>query len=221
MGRVLLALWICLVVAGQAAAGAWLRERGTGFTSATATLYRFNGFVDYKTAVYGEWGVADRWTLGFDVNEQPGLAGHALLFLRYPLADLGPRGRFAVEAGVGGHHWLGAWSPMTKLTLSYGKGLDSRWGHGWFAADAGWERRFGTATEIFKLDFTAGLATPRRIDPMLQLETAYVSGLPVFWTLTPALLIDAGKGGTWVVGLERKSDLPGTIGLKLGFWRSF
>ncbi|SDC46890.1 hypothetical protein [Ruegeria marina] len=221
MGRVLLALWICLFAAGQALAGAWLRDHGTGFTAVSTTLYRFDGYFDYKSAVYGEWGADERWTLGLDINEQPGLAGHVLLFVRYPLADMGRRGHLAAEAGLGGHHWLGDWGRMTKITLSYGKGLDTRWGHGWVAADTAWERRFGTAADIFKLDLTAGLSTPRRIDPMLQLETAYVAGLPLFWTLTPSLLIDAGKGGTWVVGLERKSDLPGTIGLKLGFWRNF
>jgi len=221
MGRLLIALWICMTAACPAAAGAWLREKGHGFTSASVTLYRFQGAYDYKTTAYAEWGMAERLTLGIDINEQPGLAGHALIFARYPLWDLGTKGRFAAELGLGAHHWLGDWAPMGKLTLSYGKGLETRWGNGWLAVDTGWERRSGTKTNIFKLDMTAGLSTARRIDPMLQVETAYVPGHPLFWTITPSLLIEGSKRRTWVLGLERKSDLPGSLNIKFSLWREF
>lgn len=221
MKRVLFALWFCIVVAGPAAAGAWLREKGHGFTSVSATLYRFQGIYDYKTAVYAEWGMDERLTVGLDINEQPGLTGHALIFARYPLWDKASKGRFSAELGLGAHHWLGDWAMMHKLTLSYGKGVHTSWGDGWLAIDTAWEQRRGTRTDIYKLDLTVGLSTARRIDPMLQVETSYVLDHRLFWTVTPSLLIDGGKGKTWVLGLEHKSDLPGGLNIKFSLWREF
>ncbi|MFC3612320.1 hypothetical protein ACFORG_00985 [Lutimaribacter marinistellae] len=219
MWRILMVLVLACQAMGPASAGAWMREHGTGFTAATATLRQPRDRFEYESAVYTEWGLSPRVTLGFDVNENAGLAGHVLVFARYPLWDLGRHGRFATEIGIGAWHWQSDWAPMHKFTLSYGRGLTTGWGNGWLAVDGALEYRSGEP--IRKLDMTVGLSTPRRIDPMLSLETSYARG-QMAWTLTPGLTIDRKKDrGTWVIGLERKSALPDQFGFKLGLWKTF
>ncbi|MEY8842321.1 hypothetical protein AB9K41_25100 [Cribrihabitans sp. XS_ASV171] len=219
MRRILIALALVWLTAVPAQAGAWLREHGTGFTAATATLRRPQDRFEYESAVYTEWGLTPRVTLGFDIHEHAGIAGHVLVFARYPLWQLGDRGRFAAELAVGASHWQADWTPMQKFTLSYGRSLATRWGGGWLAVDGALEYRSGRP--IRKLDMTLGLATARHIDPILSIETSQADGT-FFWTLTPGITLDGPKGkATWLIGLERKSALPDQIGLKIGLWKAF
>ncbi len=207
--------------APPAAAGAWMREAGHGFLALSGTARQGDPDARQELSVYADLGLSPHLALGVDVNERPGIAGHALLFARLPLSRPTARTRLAVEAALGGHHWRGAWDPMYRLTLSLGRGFRTRRGAGWYAIDAGYERRLGTPTPIYKLDATLGLSAPGRLHPILQVETALIPGQPLFWTLSPGLLIDRRRNATWLIGLERKSAGRDTIGIKLALWHRF
>ena len=221
MARFLFAVWICIALSGSAAAGAWLREKGRGFLSLSATGYRIDGQVELEKALYAEWGAFDRLTMGLDINDKAGITGHALVFARHPIRDFGAYGRLAAEFGLGGHHWQNDWSAMYKATLSYGKEIKTGWGHGWIALDAAYERRMGSPEPAYKLDFTAGLSSERLFDPLLQIETTRIPGGPLYWTVRPSVMITGKENVTWLIGLERKSAIPGTIGLRFSLWRNF
>lgn len=226
MCRSLAMLILCLLASTAAQAGAWLREEGKGFISASATVHKSNDplsetGIDYKSSVYAELGITPSLTMGFDLNERPGLAGHALLFSRFPLVDLGEAGRLAGEIGVGGHHGPDRWHPMYKFTLSYGFEFDSRWGSGWLALDGAIEDRTGAGRPFYKLDLTTGLSEQRMFNPLLQIETTHIQGAPVIWTVTPSVIIQTGEQNRWVVGLENRSNYPKGIGLKIALWRDF
>ncbi|MGD9861794.1 MAG: hypothetical protein AB7S99_01155 [Pseudodonghicola sp.] len=211
-----------LISARSAGAGAWMREEGTVFLSLTGTLRQGDPDARQELSVYSEYGVSPRLTLGTDINERPGLSGHALLFARRPLSRPAARTRLAVETAVGGHHWLGRWHPMYRLTLSAGRGFTTAQGAtGWLSVDAAYERRLSAPVPAYKLDATLGLSSPGRIRPILQVETAHIPGKPLFWAVTPGLTIDTGGTATWLVGLERKSAGHDTLGLKIGLWRRF
>ncbi len=221
MCRILAFCILFLTAAHSAYAGAWMREQGSGFLAVSATLHQNNNVLDYKSAVYAEWGFSPRLTLGFDLNERPGLSGHALLFSRFPIADLNELGRFAAEVGLGAHHGPQDWHPMYKFTLSYGLGFAKPWGSGWLAVDAAMEHRTGAGDPFYKLDLTAGLSNDRQFNPLLQLETTHIKGAPILWTVTPSVMIKAKKNIRWVVGLENKSAYPKGVGLKISLWREF
>lgn len=222
MGRAaaLVLLACCLLAAGPVRAGAWLPEPGRGFLSLTGTLRHGPSGFDAESSVYSEYGLGPRLAFGFDVNDRPGIAGHALVFLRLPLSPPGARTRLAVDLALGGHYWQTVWDAMSRLTLSAGRDVGTRWGDGWVAVDAAYERRFLFADPAFKLDLTAGLSSGPRLRPILQVETTTIPGREVYWSVTTGLMLD-GPGGTWLIGLERKSPPLDSIGVKIALWRRF
>lgn len=202
-------------------AGAWLREIGSVFTAASVTGFKEADDVQkYKTSLYAEWGLLPKLTLGLDAEEHQDLYGHALIFGRFPIADLGKAGRFAGEIGAGAHHrQLRAWA-MYKATLSYGKNIQTGLGNGWLAVDTALEYRTHEAL-IRKLDVTAGLSSGRRFDPLLQIETSYTPDQPFYWSVRPSVIYRPKTGkSSWIFGVERNSIRDGT-GYKLALWLSY
>ncbi len=220
MARQFFIYLLVFLVSTPAWAGAWLREKGSSFTALSVTAFKEDdGIYKYESALYAEWGLRPKLTIGLDAEEHQDLYGHALVFARFPIADLGQAGRFAAEFGVGTHHrQYDAWA-MCKTTLSYGKGIQTGLGGGWINIDAVLENRTHEAL-IRKLDFTAGLSSGRRIDPLLQIETSYISDHPWYWRVRPSLMYRPKKGNlTWILGAERNSA-DDNIGIKFALWRS-
>lgn len=214
-------LILCVITAQPVGAGAWLRDKGTGFLSLTTTIRQLNGTRQAENSFYGEYGLAPRLTLGADINEIAGFAGHALVFLRLPVGSNERRTKMTVELGLGGHHWQGRWGGMIKSTLSVGRGFSSRWASGWFNVDAGMELRLPTSNPAFKLDATIGLSSGPRIRPLLQIETTYISGNPLIWAANAGVLIDGRGNHSWLIGFTRKTADQSSLGLKIGLWRRF
>lgn len=221
MGHILAIILLSLCVALPANAGAWLRDKGTGFLSLTGTLFGSADTFNYKSAVYGEWGLSPKITVGFDLNDRPGLTGHALVFARVPLLDLGKKGRLSLEFGGGGHHYVNQWHPMYKTGLSYGRDLSTQWGPGWVAVDMAVEHRLGSGDPFYKLDATIGLSANRRFNPMLQIESSYFSNSQIYWAITPSVVIKGQNQTRWIFGIEHRSAYPKGYGLKVALWREF
>lgn len=218
-------------------AGAWLRDRGNGFTSMTGVLRGPSSAPQYETRIYAEYGVLRHLTVGIDLNQKAAFSesdqvvmhsGHALMFMRLPLAPDTWRMRYALELGTG--VYVGDTNiyaeeivklRMSTMGLALGRGFDSPWGPGWLSAQTTVERREGLSDPIHKLDASIGLSGERRFRPMLKVAATRMADDPPSWSLTPAVLIGSGKATTWVVGLERTFGANPSIGLELGFWRDF
>lgn len=216
---------LCCVVITPAFAGAWMRDTGAGFLSYDTTVRKSGGFLRPQYSLYGEFGISPYLTLGLDFNESQGSSGgqsgHALVFARFPVARSWQKTNVAVELGLGGNHYLGKWDGMIKSTLSVGRGFSSRWGNGWINVDAGLELRRPASRPAFKLDATIGLSEGMRFRPMLQFESTFIAGNPRTWSVIPSVLIDGQKEQTWVIGIERKTSGPSTLGIRFGLWRRF
>ncbi|GGH36034.1 hypothetical protein SAMN05444007_108205 [Cribrihabitans marinus] len=221
MVRILFILLICLAAPHSARAGAWLREAGAGFLSVSGTGYHADPVWEYRSSLFAEWGLHRNMTLGLDADEYQLTSGHALLFARFPLYRGDGGGRAALEFGVGTHHWWDQWSPMYRGSVSYGKGFGGWLGAGWFAADLSLERRDGTDADLVKLDLTAGMSEGRRLNPMLQVETARPSGKEILWSVTPSVIVTLRDDLRLVLGAERRSAFPDSYGIKLSLWREF
>ena len=223
-----LALLCGLMAATPAMPGAWLREDGRGFLSVSGILRRTAAGSEQETGLYGEYGLGARLTVGFDLNDRSGVAGHTLIFARLPLIARTGRTRLAFEIAAGAHHWQSSWHKMTRATLSLGRAFQAGPGYdGWLNIDAAYERRYGFSRPAYKLDLTAGLSSGPLLRPLLQIETTHVPGQGRYWSVTPAVLIGGARGGkgggnaAWLIGVERKSAPQDSYGLKLALWRNF
>lgn len=221
MRLMLSALLLWLITSQSVVAGAWVRDVKTGFLSVTTTLRQSDGILQSENSLYAEYGLWPRLTVGVDMNEVPGLAGHAMVFARLPLGAPERRLKIAVELGLGGNQVGGQWDSMVKTMLSAGRGFTSGWGDGWFNVDIAAEVRRPGSTPAFKLDATIGLSSGRRIRPLLQFESSYMSGLALNWSIIPGVLITGKNDTTWQIGLERKTARRSGIGLRFGLWRNF
>ncbi len=237
MARFLALLLFWLLATSPAWAGAWTRDKGSGFVSTVGVLRGPSATPQYETRIYGEYGVFRHLTLGVDLNQKAVLreddqmvmlSGHALIFARVPLAPTSWRMRYALEVGTG------LYVPDTSLyakeivkhrmstvALAVGRGFDSPFGPGWFSAQTTIERRAGLPDPIHKLDASVGLSNERLFRPMLKIEASRMADDPVAWSMTPAVLIRSGKEMTWVLGIERKFGTRPSIGIELGLWREF
>jgi len=214
-------LFCCVMTAQPACAGAWLRDPETAFMSVSGTMRYLHGFWQSENSLYGEFGLAPRVTLGVDINETPGIAGHLFVFARVPVGPADRRTKVAFEFGLGAHHWLDQWGMMVKSGISVGRSFTNRWGDGWFNIDTALELRRPNPDPAFKLDATLGLFSGRRIRPLLQFESTYVPDNPLIWSISPVVLIDGRNNTTWLIGLERKTAGRSSPGLIFATWRRF
>jgi len=217
----LIVVWFFVLGTVPALAGAWMRDPGSGFSSVSATFQRSTGGRSTDLSYYGEFGVSPFLTLGIDLNDNDNLAGHALVFARIPLEFLPAEHHLATELALGGAHYQHVWKPMHKLTLSYGRSFDSAWGPGWVAVDSAYERRENNTEPILKLDATIGLTDNKRLRPMLQIETAKISGHSLFYSITPSLQIPMPNGSKVLIGAQHRMSTQRSLGLKVGLWHRF
>ena len=224
--RVKLVLIGIMLAPTPATAGAWLREKGTGFVSVQTNLRRDVLGTALETDSYGDYGLTPNLSLGFSIFSSGRQAGNAAVFLRFPLGDPGGENKWSLETGIGA--W---WAPevvngLAKLTISYGRNL--AWGeaNGWLSVENTLEKRLGISPVIWKLDATIGQTTGRgarapAIRPMVKLNTTKISGQPLIWSVSANMLIDGKNGMTWLVGIERKQLREPSYALTAGLWRRF
>ena len=224
--RVKLVLIGIMLAPTPATAGAWLREKGTGFVSVQTNLRRDALGTALETDSYGDYGLTPNLSLGFSFFSSGHQAGNAAVFLRFPLGDPGGENKWSLETGIGA--W---WAPemvngLAKLTISYGRNL--AWGetNGWLSVENTLEKRLGISPVIWKLDATIGQSTGRggrapAIRPMIKLNTTKISGQPLIWSVSANMLIDGKNGMTWLVGIERKQLREPSYALTAGLWRRF
>ncbi len=209
-----------LICAAPAVAGSWLREPGESFMSISTTTRQQNGMRTSETGFFFERGVSRHFTFGLDVHQVSTGAGHRLAFVRMPLPWRHPKNRLAFEFALGRHTDGHDWYPMQKVTLSYGRPLSTRWGPGWLNMDLAREMRHGSG-RIDKLDLTIGLSADRKINPMLQIETARIPGRSLFWAALPGLRLKGRKGSQWVLSPEVRANPNRSMGLKFALWKEF
>ncbi|WP_254682638.1 hypothetical protein L0Z66_01625 [Phaeobacter sp. BS34] len=238
LARLLALIFACLMPLAPAFAGAWLQQEGQGFSATSLTLRRdlaaVRGLspgqrIPAEFGYYGEYGLHARWTVGVDLNVSRGRSAHALLFARRPLPQLG-RANTAVELALGLNQSSEVWAPMQRVTLSYGRGFDTRWRDralsGWIALDLGHEWRSKGLEQTWKLDATVGLNRPGKLAPLLQVETSKTAGAAVSVAVTPSLRVPLARrfgkdAPELVIGLQHKRAETRSLGVKLAIWHRF
>ena len=217
-----LALVLCLFATHNrpAVAGAWPREKGTGFVSAASRISAASWLGPYNiySTTYLEYGLGNDLTAGFDIGHGISGTGKAVFFLRKSLPPTPGGHVFAGELGFG--RIAGAFS--IRPGLSYGKGLSLRGGRsGWLSVESTAEIRLDKKEIDFKTDFTLGLNHGERFKSILQLQTGLQHGDPGFIRAAPSFVVKAGKAAHIELGLTAGIVGDKSYGLKLGFWRHF
>ncbi len=118
-----LAILFFLLDVSTATAGAWLREKGTGFSSVTTkgTLSR-----DFSETTYWEYGVRDDLTLGveaaFFTFASGAQSGSGMVFLRRPIGKKDRPSVWAYELGIGADWSDASVRANVRAALSWGHG---------------------------------------------------------------------------------------------------
>ena len=223
LGAVILTM-LCVALLGWLAApvsaGAWPREKGSGFVSSTSQIAASDPEGPYSvySTVYLEYGLGHDLTVGLDIGH--GVSGNSkgVLFLRRPLGEVFPGHLVAAELGIGRI----AGQAVLRPGLSYGHGLSRRNGQGgWLSVESFAEFSLATGSVDFKADFTLGLNHGERFKSIFQLQTGVSEGDPAFARLAPSLVMRMGRAGHIELGLTVGLAGDDQFGLKLGFWRDF
>lgn len=215
----LLAVLIALLLAHPVHAGAWMRDEGTGFLS-------FSGTIDedgHSTgAIYGEFGLNPKLTLGFKIDTSMPLGqlagGNAEVFVRKPLSTDKRDFKLAYEIGLGVTQDIETHA-LVRVGLSYGKGITLRNRSGWVTLDGAVEWTAQDSQTKFKVDSTVGLALDDRFKVMMQVFYS-ATDEEQSTTLAPSVIWTPKAGGrnSYQLGFEAED---GSMAVKIGLWRSF
>ena len=193
-------LLILLTAPVPAYSGAWLREKGKGFSSNTVSVTQN---YDISESTFLEYGVRDDLTLGAEVSflaSAYGLqSGSATLFLRRPLGRQGRPNVWSAELGIGAA-WVGdVVTPNVKAGLSWGRGF--------------------TLAE----DSPVGINLGERFSGMLQIFHASTSTTTAT-SIAPSIIVRPIKSRPDIrlqIGAETLITDSSNPALKLSIWREF
>ena len=219
-------LWVAILcsslAATPAAAGAWLRDKGGGFTATTTTL---TDQLVTKNSFYFEYGLTAKTTIGLDVDMMAtgwGQIGNGRVFARRALPFGGDRSVWAYQIGLGADFDGIAVTPLARLGLSFGRGIKLGRYDGWLGVDTALQWNFGTALRTAKVDTVAGLNFSDRSKAMVQMfwtgtNTGYSAA-----TLSTSYVYTPKRGKfSYLVGVETTQSHRTGYGIKLGLWHNF
>jgi hypothetical protein len=237
MRSVVLALILVFASAPTAEAGAWLREKGKGFTSSSLQTTDSAGT---SGSLYAEYGLSKGITVGLDATYDTDLAtyltdrttlilnedgtfpqGSAVVFFRFPLGPTDQVNKWAYHIGLGVRYENGELAQAAEVGLSWGRGIQWRDRYGWINVDTSYNSPEDPLADRIKIDATVGLGLTQRLKGMLQVFNTIQDG-ETYTKIAPSLLVSLGKGGTT---LQLSSEIPvsggGGPSIKLGLWYEF
>ncbi|SFS96948.1 hypothetical protein SAMN04488040_2530 [Sulfitobacter marinus] len=228
----ILAIVLVFLSTSPANAGAWMREKGSGYSSTTlsATLLQ-----DFSESTYLEYGVSDRLTLGAESNfyafANGVQSGTAMIFLRRPIGRRDRPSVWAYELGIGA-----AWSgdivrPNFRAGISWGRGYQLGRLSGWMTVDASLfidtyyyyeDHAYKIyAEQIVKIDSTIGLNFNDRIAGMVQVFHAAAPDTRAT-SIAPSLVFKPLKNrpeNRLQLGVETQLGNSDNSAFKISFWR--
>ncbi len=219
--RIISAGCLMLLAAQAAHAGAWPRERGTGF-AATAVRLAWPQDVaardmsvpeqQYLTA-YVEYGLTDRLTLGLDLGHAVAGGGKTVVFLRMPVHQPDSGMRVSAELGVGRVDG----DTVLRPGIALGWGLPK----GWLSIDTLAEIDVTSGDTDLKADITWGRNLARDRKLMLQLHLGAPSDEDVFARFEPSLVVPLRKRVKLEAGASWGLTGDDNVGVKFGLWTDF
>lgn len=209
-------LAVMILLAGQAGAGAWPRDKGATFLS-FSTDFRTDGSDDLFTALYLEYGLGHNITVGLDLGTDFDGFSKALSFARLPLIDPAKDNKLAFELGLG----MIDDSAVLRPGLMIGRGvrLGKRWG--WVSLEAYGTTDISDGDIDLSADFTLGLNLTAAMKAVVQLRARESMTDPEDMRLAPSLVIERAPGRHLELGVSAGLENGADMGLKLGIWHQY
>lgn len=220
----LLLLSFCLsaLTAQAVCAGAWPREKGSGFVSSDVRLswpmelLSLEPTGKYYT-LYAEYGLTDRLTLGMDLGRSVSGDGKSVVFLRLPLRRDAAKFKIALELGLGQIDGQTVVRPGLALGRSW-----SLWSlSGWLALDSLAEVQTETGKTDLKIDLTMGLNTDNGRKYIVQFQAGAPALFDPFLRVAPSVVMPFGKNRHIEIGGTYGLTGDASFGVKLGVWQTF
>lgn len=229
--RAALALVLFLMSASAAAAGAWPREAGSVFASISqsystgrATLLAPGRDLRRATSLFAEYGLTPEVTVGLDAGHARTLESSfssALAFIRRPIRKGSGGSIISGEIGIGFLEDGSGTQARLRPGISWGRGIETRWGAGWLGLDTSLELRLPANEVALKADATAGLKPTDRLMLILQLQTGRYPGAEPIARLAPSLVRRVGARSHVQLGINANLAGDDAVGVKLATWITF
>ncbi len=179
---------------------------------------------DWVGTGYGEYGLTQNITLGFD-SSVTAFVGEGYVFLRYPILQSDGPNRFAVLGGVGasGNLERGV-QPLWVIGASWGRGLQYPFGNGWAAVDASIrfrEENSFASTRLTKLDATIGWQRDNRDLAILQIQTSEERGQDALIKFAPSYVWHFTDWFQLETGVTVPLAGDDVAKVKIGVWSQF
>lgn len=212
----------CQCMASIGHDGAWLRDEGSGFASLSFGATQFS---ETTNALYVEYGLSDKTTIGLDVSTFTNALnvrnGFGNLFIRRAIGPTDQPNRWAYELGVGGLWGNERHLPTLKTTLSWGRGFQFHNRSGWVNMDAAFIYEPTLGSHITKFDATLGLHFGGITTGLLEVTHSSQNN-DTYGAFEPSLLIRPKDSKFSVkLGAQIPFDEDDRAALKLGIWHSF
>lgn len=221
--KIIIAVCAALTLVQPANAGAWLREKGTGFVSLSFGITQTDRTTN---SVYAEYGLTDGTTIGIDISTftatDDARTGNGHLFLRRSIGATDGPTRLAYEVGLGGIWDDDQTSPTVKTGLSWGRGFtlgNSR--NGWVNLDAAYIYEPTNGQHETKIDSVFGLDFGEFTTGMVELSLGHQDG-ETYGAVEPSMLIRPRNSAFNIkMGAEIPFEDSGEAALKLGLWYKY
>lgn len=224
--RLVPALLAAAVGAGAASAGPWPYAAGEGFASAAWRGTPATG-TEYS-ALYLEYGLGRRWSVGVDAGRAIGGATKTIAFVGRARAKEAAGPRIGWQLGVGRIDGQAVVRPGLSIGHAFGHALGNGAHTGWVSADGlaeigvafdAWGRPV-VETDV-KLDVTVGLSHGDDRKTVLQLQAGQEEGDPPFRRLELRRVQPLYGGTSLTLGAYRDLSDGGAGGLVVGLWQRF
>ncbi len=229
-----------ILTAGQAAAGAWPRGDGKSFVALSSQfstpqedpLYAGLG-VDTRASIYGEHGLTDDLTLGFDAAYAMGDDAEtvaALVFLRRTVWQSTGGHVVAAELGLGARSDVALMAAVAEPQgtalrirpgLAWGKGFESAWGQGWMGVESYVELTSPSDGALLKLDATVGIKPWEDWMFIFSVQSSKDTGGDAIIRLAPSVAYRLSERSHLQLGLTAGVSGDNAVGIKLSNWWSF
>lgn len=217
-----LSVLMLFLTALTASAGAWPQEKGQAFVSVTSNLsfpdiYMIEAEPNMYQALYVEYGLTGKLTLGVDAGRSVAGKGKTVVFLRFPIFAGRDKAKYAAELGIGKI----AGRAVLRPGMSFGRGYQIGKLSGWMSADAVAEIGVSNPRIDFKLDMTLGLNANNGRKFMIQLQTGAPQDVDPFARISTSIAQPWGKKRHVEMGVAVGLYNDVDVGFKMGIWQQF
>lgn len=220
--RIFMSVLLCLLLAGGVPsivqAGAWPRQQGTWFLSVYSTHDRANWLRLPDAGAYLEYGLAERWTVGgqieYSLHREQVTDGKVFARLHFPNGDVWQKAIGATVTGIG--------QDALRFAPSFhlGRGIVTPFGDGWFDMSVRAELPFDGSAMAVATFAQLGVKPHERVMAMVSLDVFADEGATTV-KFIPSLAWQVRPGRHLQIEWRETVEPVAVSKLGVGLWMEF